>query len=167
LTRAELKNNQPFTRELTRRAPAGDAYSQPYWLREEPRAGLFAVNERSLVGSPENAPTLDVPVSIVAGEGGERIAFDAPVLYRWVDPVRGTLYRPVAVVPEVAVGVEEKTLVFPDRQPKRVRVVLKNNTADERAGTLRLKLPAGWSATPAEVPVALKAKEVRADGVVG
>ncbi|HKG12959.1 MAG TPA: PIG-L family deacetylase [Pyrinomonadaceae bacterium] len=158
LLRAELKNNQPFTRELTRRAPTGDSYSQPYWLREEPRAGLFSVGERSLVGTPENAPQLSVPVSIIAGEGGERIAFDAPVLYRWVDPVRGTLYRPVAVVPEVSLGVEEKTLVFPDRAPKRVRVVLKSNAGAEAAGALRLKLPAGWSATPAEVPVTLKGK---------
>ncbi|HVF67696.1 MAG TPA: PIG-L family deacetylase, partial [Pyrinomonadaceae bacterium] len=163
--RAELKNNEPFTRETTRPVPPGDYYSQPYWLREEPRAGLFTVNPRWLVGQPENAPQFSVPVSIVAGEGDDHVSFQVPVLYRWVDPVRGTLYRPVAVVPEVAVGVEEKTLVFPDRQPKRVRVTLKSNTAAETAGALRLKLPAGWSATPAEVPVTLKTKgeEFRAD----
>lgn len=161
----ELKNNQPVTRETVRRVPSGANYSQPYWLREEPHASLFSVSERSLVGTPENAPPLSVPVSIATGEGGERINFDVPVLYRWVDPVRGTLYRPVAVVPAVALSVEEKTLVFPDRQPKQVRVVLKNNTAAETAGTLRLKLPAGWSATPTEVPATLKAKgeEFRAD----
>jgi LmbE family N-acetylglucosaminyl deacetylase len=156
--REELKNNQPFTRETTRRVPTDADYSQPYWLREEPRAGLFSVNERSLIGSPENAPPLDAPITIYAGEGGDAISFDAPVLYRWVDPVRGTLYRPVAVVPEIALNVEEKTLVFPDRAPKQVRVVLKSNAAGERAGSLRLKLPAGWTATPAEIPVALKGK---------
>lgn len=154
----ELKNNQPVTRETVRRVPSDANYSQPYWLREEPHASLFSVSEPSLVGTPENAPPLSVPVSIAAGEGGDRISFDAPVLYRWVDPVRGTLYRPVAVVPEVALSVEEKTLVFPDRQPKQVRVVVKNDTATETAGTLRLKLPAGWNASPAEVPVTLKAK---------
>jgi LmbE family N-acetylglucosaminyl deacetylase len=155
---ADLKNNEPLTRETILPLPAGDDYSQPYWLREEPRGGLFSVNPRWLVGQPENAPQLSVPVSIAAGEGGDRVRFDVPVLYRWVDPVRGTLYRPVAVVPEVAVGVEEKTLVFPDRTPKQVRVVVKNDTAAERAGTLRLKLPAGWTATPAEIPVTLKGK---------
>jgi LmbE family N-acetylglucosaminyl deacetylase len=156
--RAELKNNEPFTRESTLPVPPGDYYSQPYWLQEEPRAGLFTVNPRWLVGQPENAPQFSVPVSIVAGEGDDYVSFQVPVLYRWVDPVRGTLYRPVAVVPEVAVSVEEKTLVFPDRQPKQVRVVLKSNTAAETAGTLRLKLPAGWSASPAEVPATLKGK---------
>ena len=162
--RAELKNNEPLTREATRRVPPDASYSQPYWLREEPRAGRFSVSEMSYVGTPENFPSLDEHVAIVSGEN-DYVTFDVPVLYRWVDPVRGTLYRPVAVVPEVALSVEEKTLVFPDRQPKRVRVVLKNNTAAGAAGTLRLKLPAGWSATPAEVPAALKSKgeEFRAD----
>jgi LmbE family N-acetylglucosaminyl deacetylase len=159
VTRAELKNNEPLTRETTRRVPPDANYSQPYWLREPPRAGLFSVSERSLVGAPENAPPLDAHVSIVAGEGaGDVISFDVPVLYRWVDPVRGTLYRPVAVVPEVALSVEEKTLVFPDRTPKQVRVILKSNTAAETTGALRLKLPAGWTATPAEVPATLKGK---------
>jgi LmbE family N-acetylglucosaminyl deacetylase len=158
VTRVELKNNEPLTRETTQRVPAQAEYSQPYWLREEPRAGLFSVNERSLIGTPENAPPLDAPVTIYAGEGGDAISFDVPVLYRWIDPVRGTLYRPVAVVPEVTLSVEEKTLVFPDRTPKQVRVVLKSNVAGERAGALRLKLPAGWTATPAEIPVTLKNK---------
>jgi len=163
VTRVTLKNNEPFTRESNLFLPRGDAYSQPYWLREEPRGGLYAVSERSLVGTPENTPESSLNVSIFAG--GERLSFLLPVLYRWVDPVRGTLYRPVAYLPEVSLNVEEKTLVFPDRSPKRVRVVVKNNAAAESAGTLRLKLPAGWSATPADVPVALKARgeEFRAD----
>src|SRR4051812_747802 len=81
VTRAELKNNEPLTRETIRRVPPGADYSQPYWLREEPRAGLFSVNERSLVGRPENSPPLDVNVSIVAGEGaGDVLSFDVPVL---------------------------------------------------------------------------------------
>jgi LmbE family N-acetylglucosaminyl deacetylase len=158
VTRAELKNNEPLTRETTRRVPPDAEYSQPYWLREEPRAGLFSVADRAYVGTPENSPPLDVPVSIVAGDGGDVLSFDVPVLYRWIDPVRGTLYRPVAVVPAVALRVEEKTLVFPDRTPKQVRVTLKNDTAADTTGTLRLKLPAGWGATPPEVPVTLKEK---------
>lgn len=150
---AELKNNQPVTQELTVTAPA--RYSQPYWLRETPGKGLYAVNEQTLIGMPENSPPLDMYVSIAAADGTASIAFQVPVLFRWTDRVRGDLYRPVAVVPEVAVNLTEKTLVFPDRQPKQVRVSLKSNVAAQTAGTLRLKLPAGWAASPAEVPAAL------------
>src|ERR1700759_148538 len=102
---------------------------------------------------------LDVSVNIAANNGGDNISFDVPVLYRLTDRVRGDLYRPVAVVPEVAVGVEEKTLVFPDRSPKLVRVTLKSNVASATDGTLRLKLPAGWTATPAQLPVTLKSRD--------
>src|SRR5437764_2607150 len=154
---AELKNNQTVTQEITQPAP-GD-YSQPYWLREEPGKGLFTVKDQTLIGAPENALPLDLLVSIAANNGGDALSFEVPVLFRWTDRVRGDLYRPVVVVPEVAVGVEDKVLIFPDRQSKQVRVTLKNNVAAATAGTLRLKLPAGWSASPAEVPAALKGKD--------
>src|SRR2546423_10055514 len=154
---AELKNNQTVTQEITQTAP-GD-YSQPYWLREEPGKGLFTVKDQTLIGAPENSPPLELLVSIAANNGGDALSFEVPVLYRWTDRVRGDLYRPVVVVPKVAVGVEDKVLIFPDRQPKQVRVTLKSNLAAATAGTLRLKLPAGWSASPAEVPAALKGKD--------
>jgi LmbE family N-acetylglucosaminyl deacetylase len=156
--RAELKNNQPLTRERSLRVPADAAYSQPYWLREEPVKSLYRVNDARLVGAPEGPPALSVPVTAVFGEDGEVVTFNVPVLYRWTDRVRGDLYRPVVVVPEVAVAVGEQTLVFPDRQPKQVRVALRNNMGTDAAGTLKLKLPAGWTATPAEVPATLKGK---------
>jgi LmbE family N-acetylglucosaminyl deacetylase len=154
---AELKNNQPVSQELTVTAPA--EYSQPYWLREEPGKGLFNVKEQLLIGTPENSPPLEMYVTVGVGTGGDAVSFRVPVLFRWTDRVRGDLYRRVAVVPEVAVGVEERTLVFPDRQARQVRVRLKSNVAGETAGTLRLKLPAGWSASPAEVPATLKGKD--------
>ncbi len=153
---AELKNNQPLTRQLSLSAPS--EYSQPYWLRDAPGKGLFAVEDRALVGTPENAPPLVETVVIAAGDDGEKLNFEVPVVYRWTDRVRGDLSRPVAVVPEVVVHLEEKALVFPDRQPKPVRVKLRSNIAGDASGTLRLKLPAGWTAAPAQLPVALKSK---------
>jgi LmbE family N-acetylglucosaminyl deacetylase len=158
LVRAELKNNQPLTKETTIPIVQDAPYSQPYWLREAPGRGLFAVGAQELVGTPENTPALNVTLPIVFGTDDRPVALRVPVLFRWTDRVRGDLYRPVVVVPEFAVGVEEKTLVFPDRQPKQVRVTVKSNVASESAGTLRLKLPTGWTATPAEVPVTLKSK---------
>jgi LmbE family N-acetylglucosaminyl deacetylase len=166
LLRAELKNNQPLTRERSLRVQPDAAYSQPYWLREEPGRGLFKINDPGLVGAPEGPPALTVPATVVFGEGAgaEVVTFNVPVLYRWTDRVRGDLYRAVAVVPEVTVGLGEQTLVFPDRRPKQLRVTLRNNTAADAVGTLRLKLPAGWTATPSEIPATLKAKgeELRA-----
>ncbi|MET0626432.1 MAG: PIG-L family deacetylase [Pyrinomonadaceae bacterium] len=158
--RAELKFNQPLTRERVARIPAEAAYSQPYWLREEPGRGLFKLDPAAPVGAPEGPPALTQPVTIAIGEAPEGgvVTFDVPVLYRWTDRVRGDMYRPVVVVPEVAVGLLEQTMVFPDRAPKQVRVTLRNNGTADSAGTLRLRLPAGWSASPTEIPVTLKGR---------
>ncbi|HWS54200.1 MAG TPA: PIG-L family deacetylase [Pyrinomonadaceae bacterium] len=151
---ADLKNNRPVTAEVS--VPANAELSQPYWLREAPGRGLFKVGDQQLVGDP--SPDSPVPVVVRATAfGGENISFALPVLYRWTDRVRGELYRPVAVVPEVAVRVEGQAFVFPDRAPKRVRVSLKSNTDGASSGVLRLKLPAGWASAPAETPVTLKA----------
>lgn len=154
---AELPNNQPVTKEFAVRAPS--EYSQPYWLRDEPGKGLFMVKDQRLTGNAESAFALPLSVLIEAGSDGDRLSLEVPVLFRWTDRVRGDLYRPVAVMPEVAVGVEDKVLLFPDRAPKQVRVTLKSNVAVETAGVLRLKLPTGWSASPAEIPVTMKIKD--------
>ncbi|HEV3470749.1 MAG TPA: PIG-L family deacetylase [Pyrinomonadaceae bacterium] len=153
---AELKNNRPVTAEVS--VPANAELSQPYWLREAPGRGLFKVEDQQLAGEP--SPESPIPVVVRATAfGTENISFALPVLYRWTDRVRGELYRPVAVVPEAAVRVEGQAFVFPDRAPKRVRVALKSNVKESIAGALRLKLAAGWSASPAEVPVTLRAGE--------
>ena len=160
ILRAELKSNQPFTRETTLRVQPDAPYSQPYWLREEPSKNLYRTGEQRLISLPEGPPALSVNVNVIFGDGpsAEAVTFRVPVLYRWTDRVRGDLYRPVVVVPEVAVALGEQTLVFPDRQPKPVRVTLRNNTGTDAAGTLRLKLPAGWTASPSEIPATVKAR---------
>jgi LmbE family N-acetylglucosaminyl deacetylase len=154
---AELKNNQPSTTEVTATAPK--EYGQPYWLRKEPGAGLFAVEDQTLVGEPSPLRPMRVGVTLAAGAEGDRLRLELPVLFRWTDRVQGELYRPVAVVPPVAVNLPERVLVFPERAPKQVRVTLRSNVAAETSGTLRLKLPAGWSSAPASLPVTLKSRD--------
>lgn len=153
----ELRNNEPVTTVLNATAPETAELGQPYWLAEKPGKGLFSVADKFNIGLPEgNAPT--AVITLEAGEQNDELTFPVPILYRWTDRVQGEMYRPVVVVPEVAVRVEEKVLVFPDRKPKQVRVKLKNNTASDASGTLRLRLPAGWAASPSEMPVALKSQ---------
>jgi LmbE family N-acetylglucosaminyl deacetylase len=155
--RPELKSNEPLSRETALRVPAGAEYSQPYWLRETPVNNLFRIDDAALLGAPEGPPALSVPVNIIFGEDSDAVRFQVPVQYRWTDRVNGDMYRPVVVVPEVAVSLEEKTLVFPDRSPKQVRVTLRNNTAADASGNIHLKLPSGWTVQPAGTSVTWKA----------
>jgi hypothetical protein len=91
----------------------------------------------------------------ISTTGGGTFSFVTPVLFRWTDRVRGEQYRPFEIVPPVAVNIEERAYVFPEQKPKAVQLVVKSNAANV-SGQLRLRLPAGWRATPEAVPVTLK-----------
>ncbi|HVF50693.1 MAG TPA: PIG-L family deacetylase [Pyrinomonadaceae bacterium] len=151
---AELKNNQPVRTELALRIPADAPFSQPYWLRDAQTRGRFSVAEQTLVGTPENAPTIPVTLNISTG-GGETLTFETPVLFRWTDRVRGEQYRPFEIVPPVVVNLAERTYVFPEQRAKPVSLLVKSNAANV-SGQLRLQLPGGWRATPETIPVNLK-----------
>src|SRR6266851_5418832 len=67
----ELRPNQPVVREASQVVPASTPPSQPYWLRTEGTAGLFDVDDPSLIGRPENPPTL--PLEYVFDVGGQTL----------------------------------------------------------------------------------------------
>jgi len=55
----------------------------------------------------------------------------------------------LVVKPAVTARLEEKVLVFPDDQPKEVRVFVRNNDADMENGTVSLNVPEDWQASTA------------------
>src|SRR2546426_569185 len=56
----DLRADQPVVRESSWIVPAGTPPSQPYWLRRDGTAGLFAVDDPALIGHPENPPVVAV-----------------------------------------------------------------------------------------------------------
>ncbi|MBA3322639.1 MAG: PIG-L family deacetylase [Pyrinomonadaceae bacterium] len=154
----ELKSNQPLSTEVSVRVPETAEFSHPYWLRQNPGKGIFSVSDPRLIGTPENAASLPMTFNVAVGDGGEKVVFELPALFRWTDRVRGEQYRAVEIAPPVVINVEEKALVFPDHQPKQMRLTLRSNVARNTSGTLRLRLPEGWRAAPESIPVALKDK---------
>src|SRR5207247_7215929 len=62
-----LRVNQPVRRDATQILPATTPPSQPYWLRKEGTAGLFHVDDPSLIGRPENPPAF--PIEYVFADG--------------------------------------------------------------------------------------------------
>jgi LmbE family N-acetylglucosaminyl deacetylase len=139
---------------------AADApMTQPYFLREPRRGDMYqwpAGGERTM---PFDAPLLSVEVS--AQIGGAAVVIARPVQYRLGDRVRGELRRDVNVVPAVTVGVDSKLLIVPTgTAPNTQRIVVRATNLSDKAvkGTMRLRLPQGWTAEPAESPMALAAE---------
>ncbi|MGH7731796.1 MAG: PIG-L family deacetylase [Candidatus Eiseniibacteriota bacterium] len=132
------------------------ATTEPYWLRQRPLPGSFDVADQSLIGTAENLPKLEARFSLLVGK--EPLEFLVPVVYRWVDPVAGERYRAFEIVPPATMRFDASAYLFADASPRAVRVTVQSADA-KLDGTLALRLPPGWSSTPASVPVRLPAGE--------
>jgi LmbE family N-acetylglucosaminyl deacetylase len=144
-----LEHNVPKSLSLEAAIPAGAPYSQPYWLREPKQGDTYTVPDQELIGTPENRPIYSAKFEL-AFPGGE-IEVTRPVHYRWVDPQRGELTRPLAIVPPVALEFDGSALVFATPEPRTVQVRLKSVHRDEN-GTVRLQSPEGWKTEPGVLP---------------
>ena len=137
--------------------PATAAVTQPYFL-EQPRQGD---SYRWPQGSPKGAP---FATSLLLGEVGLKIGdvnlvASRPVQYRFADPIRGELRRPVSVVPKLTVGLDTTLLIVPlGNAPRTLRVVARvtSGSPDAVSGSVRLRVPAGWSVSPQDAAFALK-----------
>ena len=138
--------------------PAAAAATQPYFL-ERPRTGdQYQWPTSAAQGAPFDPPLLSADVTLSAA--GVDFTVSRPVQYRFADRVRGELRRNLHVVPEVAVGVDSNLLVVPTGGAARAQRLVVRAASFARpsvAGTLRLRLPAGWTSTPASAPFSIAA----------
>jgi LmbE family N-acetylglucosaminyl deacetylase len=129
--------------------------STPYWLIEKPAPGYYQVNDQQLIGKAENDPVLEVNVEVSIM--GTPLSFAIPVEYKWNDPVKGEVHRPLAIVPPVALSFQEEIYLFPNRQPKKVLVKVKNFSTSFK-GNITLDLPKGWKKEPEDVAVEMNSR---------
>jgi LmbE family N-acetylglucosaminyl deacetylase len=150
--------------------PADAPLTQPYFL-ELPRTGdKYVWKDDAPMGLPFAPPLLTADVSLTIG--GVPITVSKPVQYRYGDRIRGELRRDVDVVPALSVGVVTRLLIVPlakttvvgaaggaaqasGANQQRLVVRVTSNSPQPLSGTLRLQLPQGWTATPADAPFAL------------
>ncbi len=143
----DLQPDQPAGRETKELVPAGTPVTQPYWLRKERTAGMFQVEDASLIGRPENPPAF--PVEEVFEVGGQRIIFPDEPAQVTTDPKRGEIRRRVDVVTPVALQFSSKVALS---APGARRVVTVEAVAFRPgvSGELQLEAPSGWSVEPAK-----------------
>lgn len=152
-----LKYDVSNTFKSTRTLSASVSYSDPYWLQHPHEQGIFTVADKSLIGKPENDPALYVGFKIKVGQ--EQLVIQRPVIYKWTDPVKGELWRPLEVVPPVSVGLADNVLIFSDDQPRDVTLRVKSSVGRPVKGILKLQLPAEWHSDPSSMEFELKSRE--------
>jgi len=155
---SNLAFNQPLVRQVSWTVDAGQPYTQPFWLQKPKDLDTYTVENKQLIGLPDNPDLLQAGFVLQIGSDGVPIKVSKSVEHRFVDRVRGELMRPLAVVPPVAVGAPETALLFADGSPKRIEISVRANGAN-RTGTLKLTVPAGWQVSPESQPFTLGAGE--------
>ena len=143
-TALSLKANELYTFKRKEKLPASLAFSNPYWLNEKHDIGMYSVHTASLIGKPENESTTRVVFSVSLLDLNLNISRD--LVYKYTDPVKGEVYRPLEILPPATVTIPEKVFVFTDATAKSIFITVKANAANTN-GKLEIKGSEGWNIT--------------------
>jgi LmbE family N-acetylglucosaminyl deacetylase len=135
------------------------AVTEPWWLERPRRGDMFQL-------ASTRAPEDEINAGMRLGARAEltdtsHIAgmFDveAPIVFRFADPVRGDVGRPLAVVPAIAITLDRTTEYMPAgaEVERPLRVQLRLAATAPRMVKVSLKLPPGLTADSASRTVTL------------
>lgn len=137
-----LKQDELYTFKHKEKLAAGVPYSNPYWLNEKHPVGMYVVNNKQLIGKPENDAAAKVTFDITIND--LHLKIERGLVYKYTDPVKGEVYRPFEVLPPATINISDKVFVFSSLGSKEVQFTVKANAANVN-GTLQVKVPEGWT----------------------
>jgi LmbE family N-acetylglucosaminyl deacetylase len=141
----DLLTNQSRSVDSTQTLPVDTPLSQPYWLREEGTAGLFRVDDPSLIGRPENPPAF--PIEQVFEISGQTLVIPDEAVQLTTNSVNSEIRRRMEVIPPVSLDFVSDIALLAPGTSRPVEVEMVAARADS-TGVLRLEAPPGWNASP-------------------
>ena len=138
-----LQNNKRFNYDSTVISKRTST-SAPYWLNAKGNLGMYEAPEQ-LTGVPETPAPETIVFNLTMGR--TQFSVTREVVYKYNDPVKGEVYQPLEVLPEVTTSIAEKVIIFPGSESKEVVVDVVAGR-DNISGTLQLNHPEGWTISP-------------------
>jgi LmbE family N-acetylglucosaminyl deacetylase len=155
-TALALKTNSLYVFKYQNTIPKETAYSNPYWLNDTYSNGLYTVKNTEWIGKPQNDAPLHV--KFVVSVNTVTFAVERELTYKYTDPVKGELYRPLEILPPATVHLPEKAFVFSGITPtKTISVLIKANSSNVQ-GKLLLESTGNFSVTLKQSEFTLKNK---------
>ena len=146
-----LNEVQLYTHEIRVREDA--KATSPYYLQQKGSLGMYKVDDQQMIGLPET------PRHFIASYTfdiyGESITLVKDVIYKYTDPERGEVYRPLEVVKELYVTLPEKVYIFSNGETKDISVDVKAMAANQR-GEISIPVSEGWTANPKSIAFDIK-----------
>ena len=152
----KLEHNRPLVITMQGKIDKDKEYSDPYWLQASHSTGLFTVEDKSRIGLPQNSPAVVLNIDLMIGN--ESLTLQRPLIYKWVDPVKGELWRPFEIVPPVTVNLSETVMVFGTPEPRQVTLLVRSSSELKQQGAVQLQVPEGWKADPSSVTFELSGR---------
>lgn len=116
--------------------------SQPYWLEYPLDGGSFDVHNQTLIGKAENDPAYEVTYSVLIE--GEPFTIKRPVQYKVVDPAKGELYQPIAILPKMELNYTKDNYVSINGAAVKADVHFKSNVKDSVLYKIKQQYSDNW-----------------------
>ncbi len=157
LTNTPLIQNQPLINKTTsiKTADSYRIYSDPYWLREPVKNEIYTVKDSRLIGIPQDT-VVDVETITLTIENVD-LTYYIPIDYKYTDPIKGEVHRPLEVLPPVTINLSDKVLTFSGSEAKEISFTVTANQ-DKIDGNISIKAPEGWTITIPDPAVKLDKK---------
>ncbi len=123
-----LLKNKLSTYKTKISIPENNEYTNPYWLNLEHTKGEFEVEDVDLIGKPLNPAnawaTFEVEIE------GVVFNFSREIIYKFTDPVKGEVYRPLEILPAVTISsLSESEMILHSKGEEQTKEILLTLTA--------------------------------------
>ena len=152
----QLKNNVSFTTKYKFVIPEYEILTNPYWLNEKSTLGMYKVQNESNIGKPLTPRNNKVIFKLIIE--GVPVDFEREVIYKFNDPVKGEVYQPFEIVPEVSSVINSNVILFNEDSPKEIPIKITAHK-DDIKGVIKMKIPLGWHISPNEIPFTILKKD--------
>jgi LmbE family N-acetylglucosaminyl deacetylase len=130
----------------------------PWWLRRPRRGDMFQQPLHEMIVGEDRLESSGVETTVrIAGVGVP--VRSGPIVYRFADPARGEVRRPVATIPEVSVLMQREIEYARANVPfdRTMLVYVHSGSSSPRDVSITLELPAGLTADSATRKLTLPA----------
>lgn len=141
MSNMSIKMDENYFKTIEIKIHDNEAFTGPYWVEKAPSNGLYTVSNKDWIGMPETPR--DIQAVFTVEIEGVNFDFNRTVVYKMEDPIKGEVYTPFDIVPDVVIQPSDEVILFKDNAPKTISVKLIAQK-DSIRGTIALAMNRMW-----------------------
>lgn len=150
----------------------GNEITQPWWLATPRNGDLFsrpipvsrgAGTEPAETAEDQRNRSNEANATVMIPGDSEPLRVSAPIVFRYVDPIRGDVQKPLATAPAISVSLENRSELARANSPleRYFNVTLRSASLKAAPVTVTLKLPPGLTADSVSRSITLDSARTR------